>query len=346
MPVSPRYGFSYLTGAETDPTEAVNEILELIEAGGGHFIILDRDLSDPSALTPSAGDTYVVAGTGAGAWLGHDDAIAYRLNTGWLFITPIDGFTAAILDEVGFFMFLSGTWNLLSSPSGSYILTSALDTDGTLAANSDAKIASQKAVKTYVDGKVVGLLEFKGSTDCSSNPNFPAGLVGDAYAVSVAGKIGGASGETVDVGDFIICSADNAGGTEASVGASWFVLEHNLVSALAAAFATSSDVNAGSATDKVISPDALANSIFMPAHWAPNFTGDGDVYIPAEVAMTIDAGNAAIGTGTLAYEKSTTAAPGTFTSTSLPATLQAGAWLKVNASGVTGFVAAHLVRTA
>ena len=33
---------------------------------------------------------------------------------------------------------------------------SQLTTDGTLAANSDANIASQKAVKTYVDGKVVG----------------------------------------------------------------------------------------------------------------------------------------------------------------------------------------------
>lgn len=33
---------------------------------------------------------------------------------------------------------------------------SQLDTDGTLAADSDTHIASQKAVKTYVDGKVVG----------------------------------------------------------------------------------------------------------------------------------------------------------------------------------------------
>jgi hypothetical protein len=62
--------------------------------------------------------------------------------------------------------------------------------------------------------------------------------------------------------------------------------------------------------------------------------------------MTVDEGNAAIGTGTLAYEKSTTADPGTFSSTTLPATLEAGAWLKISASGVTGFVACHLVRTA
>lgn len=36
------------------------------------------------------------------------------------------------------------------------IQSTALDTDGTLAANSDSKIATQKAVKTYVDGKPAG----------------------------------------------------------------------------------------------------------------------------------------------------------------------------------------------
>ena len=80
--------------------------------------------------------------------------------------------------------------------------------------------------------------------------------------------------------------------------------------------------------------------------WAPNFTAAADMYIPATVAMTIGQGNAKIGTGTLAYAKSTNAAPSTFASTTLPATLEAGAWLKVTASAVTGFVATHLVRTA
>lgn len=91
---------------------------------------------------------------------------------------------------------------------------------------------------------------------------------------------------------------------------------------------------------------AGGGGLTVPAEWAPNFTADGDVYIPAVVAMTVNAGNAAIGTGTLAYEKSTSGAPSVFSSTSLPATLQAGAWLKVSATGVTGFVAAHIVRTA
>ena len=80
--------------------------------------------------------------------------------------------------------------------------------------------------------------------------------------------------------------------------------------------------------------------------WAPNFTADGSIYIPTDIIMTISQGNAEIGTGTIAYLKSTAATPSTFTSTTLPATLEAGAWLKVTATGVTGFKATQLKRTA
>jgi hypothetical protein len=115
------------------------------------------------------------------------------------------------------------------------VATLASDTDTLLSANSDARIATQKAVKAYVDTAVVGLLDFKGDLDCSANPNYPAASKGDAYSVSGAGKVGGASGKSVDVGDVVVAKADNAGGTEASVGSSWFVLEHNLTGALLAA---------------------------------------------------------------------------------------------------------------
>ena len=75
---------------------------------------------------------------------------------------------------------------------------------------------------------VVGLLDFKGDIDASSNPNYPVGIVGDSYVITVAGKVGGASGEDVTAGDFLICKVDNAGGDEATVGADWFVVEKNL----------------------------------------------------------------------------------------------------------------------
>jgi hypothetical protein len=77
---------------------------------------------------------------------------------------------------------------------------------------------------------LTGLLDFKGSTDCSANPNYPAASKGDFYLVSVAGKIGGASGVSVEVGDSYFAIADNAGGTQASVGTSWTVIQGNITS--------------------------------------------------------------------------------------------------------------------
>jgi len=91
------------------------------------------------------------------------------------------------------------------------------------------------STREYVDTAVTGLLDMKGSTDCSANPNYPAASKGDVYVVSVAGKIGGASGVTVAVGDMYWATADNAGGTQAAVGTSWNVLEFNIVGPLLAA---------------------------------------------------------------------------------------------------------------
>jgi hypothetical protein len=76
-----------------------------------------------------------------------------------------------------------------------------------------------------------------------------------------------------------------------------------------------------------------------------NFTDTGEARFYADVAMTLTE-LATSGTGTIAYEKSTTAAPSTFSSTTSPISLQAGAWLKVSASSVTSIVAVHLKRTA
>lgn len=94
---------------------------------------------------------------------------------------------------------------------------------------------------------VTGLLDFKGSTDCSANPNYPAASKGDYYLVSVAGKIGGASGIVVEAGDTYFATADNAGGTQASVGTSWTVIQGNLTSYL--------PLSGGTLTGDLIVPD-------------------------------------------------------------------------------------------
>jgi hypothetical protein len=70
---------------------------------------------------------------------------------------------------------------------------------------------------------------FRGAIDCSANPNYPAANAGDTYKVSVAGKIGGASGINVEIGDTLICNTDStASGTQAGVGANWHVVQANI----------------------------------------------------------------------------------------------------------------------
>lgn len=125
-----------------------------------------------------------------------------------------------------------------------------LDEDN-MASNSATKVPSQQSVKAYVDATVAGLLDFKGAIDASSNPNYPSASKGDTYVVSVAGKVGGASGISVDVGDMIIATADNAGGTQASVGTSWSILEHNLVGALLASNNLSDVASASTSFDNI-----------------------------------------------------------------------------------------------
>ncbi|MBU1173685.1 MAG: hypothetical protein KKD44_29290, partial [Proteobacteria bacterium] len=85
---------------------------------------------------------------------------------------------------------------------------------------------AQEAAEAIIDALV-----YKGAIDCSGNPNYPAADAGWTYKVSVAGKIGGASGIIVQVGDTPICFVDSsAEGDQAAVGANWNVLQANIVS--------------------------------------------------------------------------------------------------------------------
>lgn len=114
----------------------------------------------------------------------------------------------------------------------------APSTDGTFASNSDAKLPTEKAVKAYVDGILDALngVQYKGGIDASANPNYPAASAGHLYVITVAGKIGGASGTTVEAGDMILCKTDStASGNQATVGSNWNVAQTNIVGALVSA---------------------------------------------------------------------------------------------------------------
>jgi hypothetical protein len=140
-----------------------------------------------------------------------------------------------------------------------------LDTDVALAANSDLKIPTQKAVKAYADGLLDAnnAYTYKGVIDASTNPNYPAASAGHTYKISVAGKIGGASGPNVEIGDTITCLTDGtAAGNHATVGANWIILQTNVDGAVVGpASSTAADlVTFSGTTGKVVQDSGVAIS--------------------------------------------------------------------------------------
>lgn len=159
-----------------------------------------------------------------------------------------------------------------------------LDTDVALAANSDAKIATQKATKAYVDAVLDAnnAYVYVGGLDCSANPNYPAADAGHTYKVTTAGKVGGASGTNVEIGDTLICITDSsASGTQASVGANWIVLQTNIDGAVVgpASSVASHLATFSGTTGKVIADSGVLIST------DGTMAGNADTNVPTEKAV-------------------------------------------------------------
>lgn len=172
--------------------------------------------------------------------------------------------------------------------------------DGTLAANSDSVIPSQKAIKSYADNLLAlnDALVFKGVIDASTNPNYPAGDKGHTYKISVAGKIGGASGPNVEIGDTIYCIVDgSAAGTQAAVGANWVIVQTNIDGAVIGPSAATDGNFAlwDGTTGKLIKNSAFNTSSFQLS----------DATLAALAGLTIALDSLSIGTGADAFTQVT-----------------------------------------
>lgn len=130
---------------------------------------------------------------------------------------------------------------------------------------SNVKVPSQNAVKAYVDSilDTANAMVYKGVINASTNPNYPAADSGHFYRISVAGKIGGASGINVEIGDTVLCLNDaTAAGAQAAVGANWNIIQTNIdgavigpASSVAANFVTFSGTTGKIVQDSGISID-------------------------------------------------------------------------------------------
>jgi len=141
-----------------------------------------------------------------------------------------------------------------------------LDTD-TLAENDAEKVPSQQSVKAYVDTQIAGLgssMVFLGSYD--ANTTDPTdGDIGGTYVVTVAGT-GVASfwSTALEIGDVII--QENA---TATTEADWVVVSRDIIPASETVagvveLATQAEVDTGTDTTRVVTPDTLSNYSGFP----------------------------------------------------------------------------------
>ncbi len=130
--------------------------------------------------------------------------------------------------------------------------------------------------------------------DCSANPNYPASTINYEYDITVAGKIGGASGINVWPGDLVRCIKNNNGGDQATVG-SYFIIEDNNSYASETEpgnvrRATTLEVTLGLDDTAYVSPLKLADKLVT----LNPLTTKGDLY-------TFDTANQRLGVGADGY---------------------------------------------
>jgi hypothetical protein len=362
MPTSPRLGFTYLVVGQALPETAVNEISAYLEAAAGHFIFKDRDLAAPPG-SPANLDCYLVAASPTGAWTGHAGQVAICLNTAWIFVVPIEGITAWVNDENVFLGYDGAAWAVLASPSGVYQpldteltalagLTSAanripyftgsgtaglltLDTDATLAANSNTAVAPQAAVKSYIDNKVNGL-SWKQEVRAATTANgtlasaFANGSVIDGVTLATGDRILVKNQTTTSENGIYIVAASGAPTRAADadsgaelVDASVYVSEGTanadtqwtcttnapitvgttglafaqLVSGSGLTAASAADVQAGTSTTKAITPSALTGSA-APQTLTDGATISWDMSVGFNAKVTIAAAGRTLATPT------------------------------------------------
>lgn len=147
-----------------------------------------------------------------------------------------------------------------------------------------------KFLNPTVLGTSVGAFVYKGVIDASLNPNYPAADSGDVYVISVAGKVGGAAGKVVEVGDMIFCNTDSTpAGDEAAVGARWDAVQGNIprpVSGPASSINNNiaafngttgqSILDSGSSSDNLLKSTTINDEAFIDL---PTTNGFGEIFI-------------------------------------------------------------------
>jgi hypothetical protein len=252
--------------------------LAVVDASGGDFWPLDGSADILGNVT--------LAGNGFNVTLGQSGDRMGNFRVWSNGTARLDGVTAAGLQSDGDVDITSTSHGSIVLGASGHVITDNNATKKGLQTAASGYVTDPRSYtdKEYVDALIGAndAMQFKGVIDASSNPNYPAADAGHTYKISVAGKVGGASGKSVEAGDMIICTVDgSAAGNEATVGANWVAVQVNLDGAvIGPASSTSDNIPAfDGTTGKLLKDSGKAHSI------DGTFAANSDNKIPTEKAV-------------------------------------------------------------
>ena len=148
-----------LAASQAQKHVTVNEALARIDAAL-QLSVVSRSLATPPAIVEE-GTCYLVPLGGVNAWDGEDGKLAFYLNGGWDFLTPLSGWRLYVSDEAVSVSFDGTEWldNVLSSsPFGAAMRAETVEFDFDLSAGMTALtgfVIPQGSVVLAVTGLVV-----------------------------------------------------------------------------------------------------------------------------------------------------------------------------------------------
>ena len=120
MANSARFSLPLVASGQSGGEVTHNTSVQLVDALM-HIDVLDRDLATPPG-SPSNGDTYLVGSSPTGAWSSNTGNIAIY-NSGWTFITPVEGMWVYVADEDRHLFYDGSAWR--GSPHLLYVNTAS-----------------------------------------------------------------------------------------------------------------------------------------------------------------------------------------------------------------------------
>lgn len=223
-----------------------------------------------------------------------------------------------LVTSTGVFFSLDQVLDLIAAK----IAKTALDTDIALD-NSDEKVATSKAVKSYVDSLIANALRNPKPFDASTATTFPVGVAGDTYRVTVAGKV---QGVKLQAGDLLFTDKPNAG----AVAGDWYAIQSNVDQATQTVIGLLRLATEQETIDETLSDVAV--SPFTLGRWFQNVLTRSGLFFREVVAVL----GLQLGSLTTAGSTRTIEARGSAADVSIELKVQGNGKLKTNALAHAG----------